>query len=266
MNARENLLRHFREEPLLNNITKNVLIGKSFTTALNNDIDNIQISGTYDFIELPCGAPYELYKQINRCIQCNKVFALHYPSHYTVEKVGKTILENTEKVLSDITQYITKYSECLYMVIHFPFEPFFEKNPDEEEKVRIIFNMFSNSLEKYSEKILVENLSFHRYCNTGKQFDLIWRTSKTSLNMCLDIGHTFLVDGMNGIYSFFNEMKNEIIAIHLYNTTRNRQSEIYGKHLSLQNKIGEIDINEIWSYLNSLPNLRFVIDEAIYGY
>ena len=240
----------------------NVLIGKSFSTALTNDINNIHLLDAYDFVELPCGEPQELHKQINKCKKCSKAFALHYPSHYSIKTTGGNILDNTEKILNNITHYITNYSECLYIVIHFPFESFFGTSNIEKEKVFTSFNIFSNALEEYSKKILVENLSFHRYCNKGAHFKFLWSTSKTPIKMCFDIGHAFLVDGMNEIYSFFSKMKNEIVAIHLYNTTRNRQSNAYGKHLNFENLKGEIDFNDIWAYLKQLPNLNFIIDES----
>ena len=247
-------------------VNPNILIGKSFTTALNNDVNNIQFTDEYDFVELPCGALEELDKQINRCVQFNKMFALHYPSYHSVKVAGDVILENTEIVLNDILNYVIKYPECLYVVVHFPFEPFSELNSIEEKKVSTVFKMFSDTLGIYSEKVIVENLSVHRYCNTATHFNLLWKTTKTSLNMCFDIGHAFLVDGMNEVCNFFDELNNKIVAMHLYNTTRNNQSVIYGKHLTLQHEAGEINFNDVWSNLNKLPNLRFIIDESLTNY
>ncbi len=206
-------------------------------------------------VEFPCDEKEKIQKWINTH---GGMYALHYPSEYSVGKLGfeLTCVEKRKLVYQDFQSYIEEFPDAEYYLLHFPG---LELNAA-KEKIEEAFKELALRFEKYNSKVVIENMSYVDACCRAKDYKQLLQ--KSGLGLCLDIGHAHMVEEGEP-FRFWELLGDRIQVIHYYNTTNYIESRYYGQHLPVSFKVQDgICLEEINEWIMQCRHKLYIVDES----
>lgn len=238
------------------NRSSDIVNGISFGSVCNSDEQLLDlIRGDYECLEIHVLDYERMDHIIGRCRKNKIEYALHYPSLYSVCNVEFDVMdsEKREKVLTDLENYVKRYSDAAYYVIHFPNIRLKDLSIDHyADSLSKIYARFQDQ----KDKLIIENLSYL----TAKEYKEI--CDCVGAGLCLDVGHSHLL-GSKDLEIFFSELKEYIKVIHYYNTSRDYNDIYYGKHVPFSFTVLDgINKEKLDKLIHGLRNKIYVIDET----
>lgn len=246
-------------------------IGVSYGSAIK-DPDNINElrQWSIEFMEIPLSKDAFRLKPLASSMGYE--IALHIPSYELIDRYP--FLMNTEsinqisKYVDSITAMIESVGVCSYVVAHYPLIS--RLKGEEYLRLNEYYLARLDKLRKNaSVQLFIENVAVHPeaclpecYCEAMNYCD----------GLCLDVGHAYTVyqtmfgksPDIDFVDEFLRILRNDIRAVHLYNTTNNTASgNEFGLHYPFvqMNSNGFMDVEAVGKQILQLPHLHFVIHE-----